>query len=167
MHKTDLFPRDFLANGGYSADSKGIDNEVHSCDLKQYGNQLFRNNPFAADRMSQQKFRCFVFFFFAENTNGTKSCKKCTAKSQNIAALNSVKPDERSEIQTIHTERLGKRTHRGEHIVDTVHLSLHFREQKNADCKKESNRSRPYQKRNFALFQFVLYKSHTLSPSFS
>ena len=107
-------------------------------------NQLFGNNSFAADGMSQQKFRRFVLFFFTENTDCTKRSIKCSAESQNIAAFNSIKPYKRPEVQTVHTECFGKRAHRGKHVVDALHLSFHFREQKNTGCKKKSDSNCPY-----------------------
>ena len=167
MHQTDFFPGNRLTDGGYGAHSKGINHQIHSCDLNQHSNQLFGNHPFAADRMGQQKFRCFILFFFTENTGGTKRCIKCAPQSQNIAALNSVKSDKCAKVQTVHTECLGKRAHGGEHIADAVHLPLHFREHKNTDRNQKANRSRPDQKGNLVLPQFVFDKCHAVSPSFS
>ena len=167
MHKTDLPPGNCLADYSYRTDSKYKKNYIHRCDLNKHGNQLFAHNPFAADRMSQQKFRRFVLFFFTENADCTNRSIKRTAQPQNIAALNSIKPYKRSEIQTVHTECLGKRTHRGKHIVDALHLSFHFREQENTDCKQKTDRSRPYQKGSLTLPQLVFYKCHSVSPSFS
>ena len=167
MQQADFSPGDCFTDYSYRTDSKYKKNYIHSCNLNQHRNQLFGEHSFAADRMSQQKFRRFVLFFFTENADCTNRSIKRTAQPQNIAALNSIKPYKRSEIQTVHTECLGKRTHRGKHIVDALHLSFHFREQENADGKQKAHRSCPYQKRGFALPQFVFYKCHTVSPSFS
>ena len=108
MQQADFLPGNILAHSGNGADSQGINDDIQRCNLYQHGDQLFRNDPFPAYRMGQQKFRCFVLFFLAEYTNGAEGRKKGTAQPQHIAALHSVKPDEGAKVQPIHAERLGK-----------------------------------------------------------
>ena len=45
-----------------------------------------------------------LLLLFAENTYGTKSSIKRTAKSQHISALNGIKANQCAEIQTVHTK---------------------------------------------------------------
>ena len=146
---------------------KQVNNQIHHGNLNKNRDQFFCNNPNSADRMCKQKFCSPVFFFFAEHTHCTKSCKKCSSKPQHITALNAIISNQCAKIQLIHTKGCSECPHRRKQLIDSFHFSLHFRKKKYADRQQKTCRSCPDQKSKFSLSKFMFYNSHTLSPAFS
>ena len=73
--------------------------------------------------MCQEKFRCPVPFFFAENVDPAKSGIKGSADPQYVTALDRVISDQSTEVQLIHAKSGGEGTHGCEQLADSIQTS--------------------------------------------
>ena len=57
------FPGNLFPDGCHGTDSQQEHHQVENGNPQQDGNQLFRDNPHAADRVGEEKLRCMLLFF--------------------------------------------------------------------------------------------------------